>query len=111
MSKVENVDENQPKTEGADPYAKVPMESEQQQPPEENQPKEKGPIDLNDSDVGSIKGDPNAELKKKLMFGEKDISVLLFIRHLSEPIDVVYVILGTIGAIGSGIAMPIIAYL
>ena len=109
MSKVENADNRQQEMEMADPYSKVPMESEPLPNPEK--PIDEGPRDLNDSDVGPIQGDPNEELKKKLMFGEKDISVCMFIRHLSEPIDVVYVILGTIGAIGSGISMPIIAYL
>ena len=51
------------------------------------------------------------ELKKNLLFEEKSISVFHLYTHLSQPIDYFYMILGTIGCIGSGISMPIMAYL
>ena len=51
------------------------------------------------------------ELKKNLLFEEKSISVFHLYTHLSQPIDYFYMILGTIGCIGAGISMPIMAYL
>ena len=51
------------------------------------------------------------EFKKNLLFEEKSIYVFHLYTHLSQPIDYFYMILGTIGCIGSGISMPIMAYL
>ena len=52
-----------------------------------------------------------AELKKKLMFEEKDISLFHLYRHLAEPIDYFYMVLATIGSIGTGISFPVMAYI
>ena len=51
-----------------------------------------------------------AELKNKLMFEEKDISIFFLYRHLAEPIDYLYKFLGIIGSIGTGISFPVMAY-
>ena len=52
-----------------------------------------------------------AELKKNLMFEEKNISLFHIYKHLSEPIDFLFMILATIGSLGSGISMPIMSYI
>ena len=52
-----------------------------------------------------------AELKKNLMFEEKNISLFHIYKHLSEPIDLLFIILATIGSLGSGISMPIMSYI
>ena len=49
------------------------------------------------------------ELKKNLLFEEKSVSIFDLYCHLSQPIDYFYMILGTIGSIGAGISMPIMA--
>ena len=49
------------------------------------------------------------ELKKNLLFEEKSVSIFDLYGHLSHPIDYLYMILGTIGSIGAGISMPIMA--
>lgn len=85
-------------------YNKVPVESQ-------NPTKEHDPKDLNDSDVGSIHEDADEVLKKKLMFGQKDISLMQLLLHLSTGFDYFLMIVGFIGAVGSGVAFPIIAYL
>jgi ABC-type multidrug transport system fused ATPase/permease subunit len=51
------------------------------------------------------------ELKKNLLFEEKSVSIFHLYNHLSQPIDYFYMLLGTIGCIGSGISMPIMAVL
>ena len=51
------------------------------------------------------------ELKKNLMFEEKDISLFHIYCHLAEPIDYFYMILAIIGSIGAGCALPIMSYL
>ena len=53
----------------------------------------------------------DAELKKNLMFEEKDISLFLIFKHLSESKDYFYIILSIIGSIGAGLALPIMAYI
>ena len=50
------------------------------------------------------------ELKKNLMFEEKDISLFHIYHHLAEPIDYLYMVLAIIGSIGAGVAMPIMSY-
>ncbi len=47
------------------------------------------------------------ELKKNLMFEEKDISLFHIYNHLAESIDYFYMVLAIIGSIGAGLAMPI----
>ena len=51
------------------------------------------------------------ELKKNLMFEEKSVTIFHLYGHLSQPIDYLYMLLGTIGSIGAGISMPIMAFL
>ena len=51
------------------------------------------------------------ELKKNLLFDEKSVSIFHLYNHLSQPIDYLYMLLGTIGSIGAGISMPIMAFL
>ena len=53
----------------------------------------------------------DSELKKNLLFEEKSVTIFNLYGHLCQPIDYLYMFLGTIGCIGSGIAMPIMAYL
>ena len=49
--------------------------------------------------------------KGKLMFEEKKISIFRLYGHLNQPIDFFYMVLGFIGSIGSGISMPLQAFL
>ena len=51
------------------------------------------------------------ELKKNLMFEEKDISIFHIYFHLAEPIDYLYMVIAIIGSIGAGLTMPIMSYL
>ncbi len=51
------------------------------------------------------------QLKGKLMFEEKDISLFKIYGHLCKPIDYFYIFLAVIGSIGQGCAMPLISYL
>ena len=51
------------------------------------------------------------ELKKNLMFEEKDVSLFHIYCHLAEPIDYFYMVLATIGSIGAGCTFPIMSYL
>ena len=51
------------------------------------------------------------ELKKNLMFEEKDVSLFHIYCHLAEPIDYLYMVLAIIGSIGAGCTFPIMSYL
>ena len=51
------------------------------------------------------------ELRENLLFEEKSVTIFTLYGHLCQPIDYLYMFLGTIGCIGSGISMPIMAYL
>ena len=51
------------------------------------------------------------ELKKNLMFEEKDINIFQIYCHLMENIDYFYLVLALIGSLGSGLSMPIMAYI
>ena len=64
-----------------------------------------------DADILLSGENADNELKKNLLFEEKSISVFRLYTHLSQPIDYFYMILGTIGCIGAGISMPVMAYL
>ena len=55
--------------------------------------------------------DTDSELKKKLMFGEKDISIFRIYGHLMEKIDYFYITLAIIGSLGGGLSLPIMAYI
>ena len=52
-----------------------------------------------------------SELKKKLMFEEKDIKIHTIYMHLMEKIDYFYLILAIIGSLGAGLSLPIMAYI
>ena len=52
-----------------------------------------------------------SELKKKLMFGEKDINIFQIYVHLMEKLDVFYLVLAIIGSLGAGLSLPIMAYI
>ena len=52
-----------------------------------------------------------SELKKNLLFEEKSVSLWRLYTHLCEPIDYLYIVLSTIGSIGAGITMPLLAYM
>ena len=58
-----------------------------------------------------IDEDPDKELKKNLMFAQKDIGAFQLLCHLSEKIEQIMMILGVIGSIGSGIAGPLMSLL
>ena len=51
------------------------------------------------------------ELKKNLMFEEKEVSIFHIYHHLAEPIDYLYMVLAIIGSLGAGLTMPIMSYL
>ena len=51
------------------------------------------------------------ELRKNLLFEEKNISIFQLYCHLCQPIDYLYILLGFIGSLTAGIAMPLMAYL
>lgn len=55
--------------------------------------------------------DVKKSLKKTLMFDQKDISIFKICIHLSYKEEYFLMFLGLIGAIGSGVAMPLIALL
>ena len=55
--------------------------------------------------------DTDSELKKKLMFGEKDISLFKIYGHLMEKIDYFFISLAIIGSLGGGLSLPIMAYI
>ena len=49
--------------------------------------------------------------KNNLLFEEKDVSFLKLYIHLSEKFEIILMILGTIAALGSGVAAPLMCYL
>ncbi len=51
------------------------------------------------------------ELKKNLMFEEKEISIFHIYNHLAYPIDYLFIVLAIIGSLGAGLTMPIMSYL
>ena len=55
--------------------------------------------------------DTTEELKKKLMFGEKDISIFRIYGHLTEKIDILFLALALLGSLGAGLSLPIMAYI
>ena len=65
-------------------------------------------LELAKMEAGQLLSGENAdnELKKNLLFEEKSISLYRLYTHLCYPIDYLYIVLGTIGSIGSGITMP-----
>ena len=51
------------------------------------------------------------ELKKNLMFEEKDISLFRLYCHLTQKIDIFLLVLAAIGSLGAGLSLPIMAYI
>ena len=51
------------------------------------------------------------ELKKNLMFDEKEVSIFMIYGHLTEKIDIFFIVLAFIGSLGAGLSMPIMAYI
>ena len=50
-------------------------------------------------------------MKNQYMFERKDVNIFKFYCHLMEPIDYLYLVLGLIGLLASGITFPILNYL
>ena len=51
------------------------------------------------------------ELKKNLMFEEKNISLFRLYCHLTQKIDIFLLVLAAIGSLGAGLSLPIMAYI
>ena len=51
------------------------------------------------------------DVSQKLMFGKKDISPIKLICHLSGKVEIVLMILGIIGSLGSGVSGHLMTYL
>lgn len=78
-------------------------------------PSEENPIVPNENENKSKKleedEDPDKELKKNLMFEQKNISVFKLYCHLSLKIEIVMMILGAIRSAGAGVAGPLMTLL
>ncbi len=61
--------------------------------------------------ASDLRGQADNELKKHLLFEQKNISIFRLLGHLSSNLDLFLMCLAVIGSIGAGIAMPLIAYL
>ena len=83
-----------------DPYQKVSMTE-----------KEEDRLKKIKEQAENLRGNADAELRKNLLFDLKDISIWRLMCHLSEGLDILCMILATIGSLAGGISMPIIAYL
>ena len=88
-----------------DPYQKVAM-TEKSDKDKDNDRMAK----LRD-EAEALRGNADEELRKNLLFDLKEISTWQLMCHLSEKLDIICMILATIGSLGGGISMPIIAYL
>ena len=58
-----------------------------------------------------LKGRDQTGAKSNLLFGEKKISIFRLYGHLNRPVDYLFMFLALIGSIGSGISMPMQAYI
>ena len=58
-----------------------------------------------------LKGTDPTGAKSNLLFNEKKISIFRLYGHLNRPIDYFFMFLALVGSVGSGIAMPIQAYI
>jgi ABC-type multidrug transport system fused ATPase/permease subunit len=56
-------------------------------------------------------GDSEKVLNEKYIFKQKNVGLLQIYKHFFEPVDWILFILAIIGAIGSGISMPLMSYL
>ena len=65
------------------------------------------------NEAAELRSGDNAtdELKKNLMFEEKNIGFFQFYCHLATPCLIICMIFGSIGAIAAGVGMPLMAYL
>ena len=97
--------------------------------PEEEKNEEKNPVPLNvvrsrrkkttfidvqkakDEANQLLKGKDSTGAKSNLLFNEKKISIFRLYGHLNRPIDYFFMFLALIGSVGSGISMPIQAYI
>ena len=52
--------------------------------------------------------DDSKIMKKQFMFERKDVNIFKFYCHLMERIDYLYLVLGVIGLLASGITFPIL---
>ena len=86
----------------ADPYQKVAVTEKEKDLQKQKALKEQ---------AEALRDDAENELKKNLLFDLKDISIWKLMCHLSEHLDIICMIFATIGSLGGGISMPIIAYL
>ena len=70
-------------------------------------------LELAKMEAGNLLSGDNAdsELKKNLMFEEKSISIYRLYTHLCYKIDYFYIVLGILGSVVSGVAMPLLAYM
>ena len=70
-------------------------------------------LELAKMEAGHLLSGDNAdsELKKNLMFEEKSISLYRLYTHLCHKIDYLYIVLGAIGSMVSGVTMPLLAYM
>ena len=58
-----------------------------------------------------LKGKDPSNAKSNLLFNEKKISIFHLYGHLNRPVDYFFMFLGLIGSVGSGISMPMQAYI
>jgi ABC-type multidrug transport system fused ATPase/permease subunit len=58
-----------------------------------------------------LKGRDQTGAKSNLLFEEKKISIFRLYGHLNRPVDYFFMLLAMIGSLGSGISMPMQAYI
>ena len=58
-----------------------------------------------------LEGKEPTGAKSNLLFEEKSVSIFRLFGHLNRPIDYLFMFLALIGSLGSGISMPIQAYI
>ena len=69
------------------------------------------PIHEDQKSVDSKEEDVEDQLKKNLMFGQKDISPIKLYCHLSGTTEIVLMIFGVVGSFGAGVAGPLMTLL
>ena len=76
-------------------------------------PSEEVPIEENKEDElpAMPEQDPDKDLKKNLMFEQKNISAFQLYCHLSAKLEIIFMILGAIGSLGAGCAGPLMTLL
>ena len=58
-----------------------------------------------------LEGNEQSGTKSNLLFDEKNVTIFRLFGHLNRPIDYLFIFLGLIGSFGSGISMPIQAFI